>query len=135
MVATLMALLMLSISCVGSVCEASCDLRILGLECHSTARGGTASSIDGMHECGMAKNDGSAHVRAQDVCSHAICNQQPQVAGSDPVSLPAPQYATEHLAIAEPSLPTLKINARIASVDTSPSRALFLVALQTTLRV
>ena len=135
MLATLMAFLMLSISCVASACEVSCDLRILGPGCHSSARGGAESAIDGMHECNMAKNDGSTHAQAPDVCSHAICDQQPQVAGSDPAGLPAPPSAMEHRAIAEHSPRTLNINARIAVVDTSPSRALFLVALQTTFRV
>ncbi len=95
--ATMIAVLLLSVSCFASACEASCELKVFGPGCHqagATASGGNhllkhaQAGMSGMHDCGMNVADSSAKSPACSMvgaspCKHAICEQPVQALASD----------------------------------------------------
>ncbi len=81
--ASFIAVLLLSIACVANACETSCDLKALGSGCHHASGVSAASSMAGMHNSGMDKGHHSAQIQAKDECKHAVCEQQPQTVASN----------------------------------------------------
>jgi len=127
MVAGLVAVLLLSISCVASACEASCYQEAADTGCHGQSPAVSAPAMTGMHDGGM-------NLRSE-TCAHRVCEQQPQVVESEQAATNFGSLATLHAFIAVLVSAESLESIRIAPSDTSPPRVPFLIALQTTLRV
>lgn len=142
--ATLTAVLLLSISCVASVCQTSCVLKTLETACDYTATTAssphqkTTSHMPGMDDCGMASTDHavkvpSVIVQSNTACNHMVC-EQPVLANNEygiSAQLILPQYA----AIPTLTLPMSELFSIVKNTETPPHRAPLLVSLQTTLRI
>ncbi len=133
--ASLVAVLLLSISCVASSCETSCDLKALGYGCHNASPASAASPMAGMHDSGMDNDYHSAQVQANHQCKHAVCVQQPQTVASDLTVLHAKSLATLRALVAVLVFPLSTLDVRIEPANSAPPRVPLLVAFQTTLRV
>jgi hypothetical protein len=147
--AILVAVVLLSISCVASACEISCGLRMCDPGCCDAA-GSTYQSSHRyvahpraeMQDCGM-KSAGASAARSLAVagvhatpCAHATCGQEPAAmarnAGEVASRFPALQRAMllTVLKFTEPDR-----SSRRQVYETPPTRALFLISLQSTIRV
>lgn len=133
--AGLVLVLLLSISCVASACEISCDSKALGSGCHHVSSASAAPAVAGMTDCGMGKSHHFAQVHANDQCKHAVCEQQPQTVESDQTVLHTRSITTLQalVTIFVSSVSTLHV--WIEPANTASSRVPLLVALQMTLRV
>ena len=145
--ATLTALLMLTISCVASSCEATCAARTLGGGCHHAASSASKSetqasqSMPGMSDCGMTAKDATLKgspelLLSNSACSHQVCEQPPTIVLNEN-RLSAQRIATHHAVIlayaffaSEPETVT-----DLRTPETPPLRTTLLVSLQSTLRV
>ncbi len=133
--ASLVAVLLLSISCVANACETSCDLKALGSGCHHVSSASAAPAMAGMHDCGMDKSHHSAQVQANGQCKHSVCEQQPQTVASDRTMHNVRSLATLQALVTVLVFPVSTLNVGIEPANTAPPRAPLLIALQTTLRV
>jgi hypothetical protein len=141
--ATLTAVLLLSIPCVASVCETSCVLKVLEADCHYPATAASHKKATpqktGMDDCGMASTDHtvkapSASVRSNSACNHMVCPQPSVLANNEystSVQLISAQYAT----IPNLTLPVSDWGSIFENTEAPPHRAPSLVSLQTTLRI
>lgn len=144
--ATLTAVLLLSISCVASVCETSCVLKVLETDCHYAATTTVSTSLQkgtpqmtGMDDCGMASADHSvkppsATVQSNGTCSHMVCAQPPVLANNE-YSTSAQLISTQYAAIPTLTLPVSELFSIFENTEAPPHRAPSLVSLQTTLRI
>jgi hypothetical protein len=128
--ASLVAVLLLSISCVANACETSCDLKAVGSGCHHAS--GTKAKMPG---CGMNMSPNSAQIHANHQCRQSVCEQQPQKVVTDQTVLHAQALVTLHAFITILFFPGSMLDVRIEPANASMSRVAFLIALQTTLRV
>ncbi len=133
--AGLVAVLLLSISCVANACETSCDLKALGSGCHHVSKASATPAMAGMPDCGMDKSHHSAQVQANDQCKHSVCEQQPQTGTRDLTVLHARSLTTLQVLVTVLVFPVNTLKVRIEPANTASSRVPLLVALQTTLRV
>ncbi len=148
--AILIAVLLLSFSCVASACEASCDLKVLGSGCHHAGASVSGNNhllkhagagMSGMHDCGMniadssAKSDVFAMVDASS-CAHSICEQQLQAFASDKEANTSGMATTQQAAIiAVLAFPMPEQVSRWQPSKPPLLRAPLLVSLQTLIRV
>jgi hypothetical protein len=133
--ASLMAVLLLSLSYVSSTCAISCDLMEMT---QSHLKGARTSAPSAMPDCSMNEDQGvqeAASITMQSpACNHHVCVEQPVVLKNlteiathlIPVSNTTMQVAT----------PTgTNASKRFRASETPPLRSPSLIALQTTLRV
>lgn len=133
--AGLVAVLLLSISCVANACEISCNVKAFGPGCHTSSNATTSPAMAGMPDRGMDVSVHSARVQANDLCKHSVCEQQAQAVASDKTVLHARSLAKLQALISVLVFPVSGLHVRIESANTAPQRAPLLVALQTALRV
>jgi hypothetical protein len=148
--ATLMAFLLLTFSCVASACETSCDLKVLGSACHHAGAIASGSNhrlkhsgagMSGMHDCGMSIADSSAKSPAcvmvgESRCGHSVCEEPVQALASDKEAS-ATMMATVQQAAIFTVLPC-RIPEQVSRWQPSKPplfRAPLLVSLQTLIRV
>jgi len=131
--ATLIAVLLLSVSCSASACEISCDLMARGSGCHHAAG---ATTVAAMHHCDEMTKQGSGSIAPVQPCMHAVCKTLPPAVASDRVGI-APERLAAPLAILVSMLAVAPPHGSLAApmAGAPPLRAPLLVSLQTTLRV
>jgi hypothetical protein len=135
-VATLIAVLMLSLSCAASACEMSCDLKVIGLGCHHAGlRVPAAQPHSEMRGCGM-NSTVVTHifgVTQNSLCTHAVC-EQPQAASNeaDVMHLVSVQ---QMVILSVLAFPTPLHSLALQPAETPPLRPPLLVSLQTIIRV
>ncbi len=143
-------ILLLSVSCVASACEASCDLKVLGAGCHhagATASGGNhllehaQAGMSRMHDCGMnvaespAKSPACSMVDASP-CEHSVCEQQPQALARDKKAGETGQSTIQLAAIIVAlAFPMPEQVSRRQASKPPLFRAPLLISLQTLIRV
>lgn len=135
-VATVIAVLMLSLSCAASACEMSCDLKVLGPACH---HGGlsvaAAAPHSGMRGCGM-NSAAMTHifgVAQKSRCTHSVC-EQPQAASMEADVMPLASVQ-QMVILSVLAFPAPVHSFGVESAETPPLRAPLLVCLQTIIRV
>ena len=142
--ASLLAVLLVSVSCVASACEVSCDLKTRVACCHSgsaaqTHSGRSDAQMATMKHCAMTASDrstqppNSATVEAFQSCQHCVCSQQPAlpnevVAAAHPIV--SQNAATSMLPFVSPAG-----SSQVLTSAAPPRRTSSLVSLYTILRV
>ena len=143
--ATLTALLLLTISCVASACETTCAVKALGGGCHhsrafdSKNSRQSESSMAGMPNCDMAARDAASKVSpavvlANGACSHQVC-EQPPTALSNEDGVAAQLAAMQHIVILAQILFVPDTVSVFRTLEAPPLRVPMLVSLQSILRV
>lgn len=138
--ATLIAALLLSVTCAASACEMSCELKISGPGCHNmtTKAAEAQGKMDAMPHCGMKTSvkSSSFHCANAGACSHSVCKQQPQLLEGDRQSAVLQALSFQHILIVSLlAYPTSPEIARVRLFESPPSRTPLLASLQTILRV
>lgn len=133
--ASLVAVLLLSIPCMANACGTSCDLSALGICCHHASNESGAPAMAGMHDCGMDMSRQSVQVHADDNCKHFVCEQQPQTVANDQAVLHARSLATVQAVLTVLVFHVSTLNVRIEPASSAPLRVPLLITLQMTLRV
>lgn len=143
--ATLTALLLLTISCVASACETTCAVQALGGGCHHAMAFASKnsrhpeSSMAGMSNCGMIAKDGTARVAPGVLLANGACNQQ--VCEQPPTILPNKDGVTaqlitiQHVVILAHILFVPETVSVFRTPEAPPLRAPLLISLQSILRV
>jgi hypothetical protein len=91
MIATFLAVLLLSASCARSVCQISCDTKAQGGSCHhgrsaiSHSAPSSARQMPRMKQCGMKGSNASNSVSAEATasCRHDVCGDTPVLPKSE----------------------------------------------------
>ena len=140
--ATLTAVLLLTISCAASACSASCDAMAVGGGCshsQSAASGERAGHpMSGMSHREMTGPDDMADLAmvmlSSSSCTHHVCELAPTLLRSDDgdaqllVAIQPASLSTQSISVPE-------MESQIEAVGTPPLRSRLVAALQTTLRI
>jgi hypothetical protein len=135
-VATLMAFVLLSVTCVASACEMSCNLKMAGSGCEHTASRHSLSSqsVHNMSPDNMAATPKADSVQSTS-CDRAVCEHHPQALANEKNSSATQVLSLQQIfLLATFASPPLEQSVSRVS-ETPPLRSDLLVFLQTTLRV
>lgn len=133
--ATLLAVLLLTGSSMASACAVSCDLEAFGSHCHASSTK-TSVAAQGMTDCGMVMGKNPAVSRADsNACTH-VCEQQPQAARNDHgIAALRGVSLQQALVLAVLVYPPAREGSLLRHPETPPLRSPLLVALQSNLRI
>lgn len=133
--ATLLAVLLLTGSSMASACAVSCDLEALGSHCQASSMKASMAA-GGMTHCGMAvaKNP-AVSLANRDACTH-VCEQQPQTVRNDQGMAAVQVVSLQHAVIlAVLVYPAGRKVSLLRHAETPPLRTALLVSLQSNLRI
>lgn len=142
--ATVTAVLLLTISCAASACSASCAAMALGSGCSGSASHASASGersghqMSGMSHRGMPGPNDMADLPmvtlSSSSCIQHVCELAPTLLRSDYGGVQL-LVATQPMSLSTQAMLTPEIESQIEAVGTPPLRSRLVVALQTTLRI
>jgi hypothetical protein len=144
--ASLLAVLLVSVSCVASACEVSCDLKTRVACCHSgsaaqTHSGRSDTQMATMKHCAMTASDrstqppNSATVEAFQSCQHHVCMCSRQPALPNEVVAAAHPIVSQNAATSMLPFVSSAGSSQILTSAAPPRRTSSLVSLFTILRV
>lgn len=141
--ASLMAVVLLSLSCAASACAVNCDAMGISHTCSHTPRANAQadsshSSMSGMQHCSMKMQRDSqetVHLKLQTAaCSHHVCAEQPVIL-TDETGAAAHPIQLNQTATPLSSVITADLIETSRISETPPLRSPSLIALQSTLRI